>query len=153
MEHGVHRQLLGIGTPVLGVIHQLVGREIHILQALKEPSVNDVGLDNVLNILGVNLHIGCIVRHDPHNRTLGTKAKAAGCDNVNTATQSIICNDPDKIVNDLQATRTVARRATATQNLNMGIPNQAIGRVIIIMNVMCRSVLHSVILFHWRVVV
>jgi hypothetical protein len=31
MQHGVHRQLLGIGTPVLGVIHQLVGGEIHIL--------------------------------------------------------------------------------------------------------------------------
>ena len=109
MQHGVHRQLLGIGAPVLGVIHQLMGREIDILQTfLEQTAIDDVRLDDVLNILGVHLHIGRVVGHDPDDGPFGTETEATCCNDVNAAAQTVLGNDANEIVNDFQTARFIA---------------------------------------------
>ena len=102
MQHGIHRQALGIGTPVLGVIHQLMGSEVHILKPVEQSTVNDMSLNDIFNILGAHMDVGRIIRHNPDDRSLGTETKATRCHNINTTAQSILCNHPNKRVNDLQ---------------------------------------------------
>ena len=88
---------------MLGVIHQLVSREVNILQPFKQATIDNVTLDNVLDILGMNLHIGGVVGHDPDDGTLGTKAKATRCHDIHTASQSIVGYHSNEVVNDLKA--------------------------------------------------
>ena len=92
MQHGIHRQLLGERTPMLGIVHKLMGREVHILQTLKQLAANDVCHDNVLNVLRMNLHIGCVIGHNPHDGALGTKAEASCSHNIDTASQALLTN-------------------------------------------------------------
>ena len=112
---------------MLGVVHQLMGREIDILQTLlKQTAIDDVCLDDILYILGVHLHVGRIVGHDPDDGTFCTEAEATRSHHVNTATQTVLGNDANEIVNDFQAARLIAGRAAAAQHLNVGVSDQTI---------------------------
>ena len=85
-----------------------------------------MGLDNVLDILRMDLNIGRIVGHNPDNGSLGAEAEASGSHDINTATQTVLGNDADKIIDDFQAARIVASRPTTTQDLKMAVTNQTV---------------------------
>ena len=94
---------------MLGVVHQLMGREIYILQTLlKQTTIDDMRLDDILHILGMHLDVGRVVGHNPDNGSLGTESEATRCHHVNTATQTVVGNDANEIVNDFQAARFIA---------------------------------------------
>ena len=59
-----------------------------------------MSLDDILNILGFDVNIGCIIWHDPDNGSLGTEAKATSGYNIHSTSQAIIGNHADKGVND-----------------------------------------------------
>lgn len=81
--------------------------------------IHDVALDNEFNILGAHLDIGRIVGHNPDNRPLGAKAKTARGHNIDPASQVVFRNQMDKPIDDAQTAGIVARRAAATQHLDM----------------------------------
>lgn len=91
------------------------------------PSFHMADLMIVFNILGLHLHIGRIVRHDPHDGALGAEAKASRGHDINAATQAVISNLMDEVVYDFQAVRAIACRTAATEHLDMIGTGQAVG--------------------------
>ena len=59
-----------------------------------------MGLDDIFYILGMNMDIGRIVRHNPDNRPLGTESKATSGYHINTTAQSVLLNQADESIND-----------------------------------------------------
>ena len=111
---------------MLGIIHQLMSREVHILQTFKQTAINNVCLDDILNILGMHLDVCGVVGHNPDNGSLGAKAETSCSYDIDTTAQAILGNDTNKTINDFKAVRAIASRPAATQDLKMRVANQTV---------------------------
>ena len=107
VEHSVKRYVQR-RVPVLDIINQLVGSALDIEQAVYLFAINDMGLNDFLDILGLDLNIGGVVGHDPDDGPFGTKAETACSNHIDTAPQVMVTDSVDKLVNDLEAPHAVA---------------------------------------------
>ena len=92
---------------MLDIIQQLVGRTLDIEQPVHLLAIDDMGLNDFLDILGLDLDIGGVVGHNPDNGSLGTETETPGSDHIDLAAQTMVGNSVDKPVYDLETSRAV----------------------------------------------
>ena len=85
-----------------------MGGALDIEQAINQLAVDDVGLNDFLNILGLDLDIGGVVGHDPDDGSLGTETETPCGHHIDTAAQAMVGNRMNQPVNDLETSRGIA---------------------------------------------
>ena len=92
---------------MLDIVQQLMSGALYIEQPVHLLAINNMGLNDFLDILRLDLDIGGVVGHDPDNGSLGTETETPGGDHINLAAQSMIGYRMDEPVNDLETSRAI----------------------------------------------
>lgn len=112
---------------MLGVICELMGGAFHIEEPVDQLASDNVCVNDILYVVGLDLDIGGVVWHNPDDGTFGAEAETSGCYHIYPAAQIMLTDNFDEVVDDLETARAIACRTATTQNLNVIVTRQTIG--------------------------